>query len=51
MDFSIYWFTDSKGRILILDVKLDRNQFILINIYNVNTETGQVQILLLFLIC
>ena len=31
--------TDKAGRILILDVMLDRVQYILINLYNANTET------------
>ena len=32
---------DKAGRILILDVMLDRDQYILINLYNANTETEQ----------
>ena len=32
---------DGKGRILILDVTIDDNDYILVNMYNVNTETDQ----------
>ena len=33
---------DKNGRILILDVMIDKTNFILVNIYNPNTETEQV---------
>ena len=33
---------DKNGRILILDVKVDESNFVLVNIYNPNTETEQV---------
>ena len=36
--------TDKAGRILILDVTLDADQYILINLYNANTETEQCKI-------
>ena len=36
--------TDKTGRILILDVMLDRGQYILINLYNADTETEQCKI-------
>ena len=32
---------DGKGRILILDVTIDDNDYILVNIYNANTENDQ----------
>ena len=39
--------TGKNGRILILDFKMvDETNFILVNIYNPNTETEQVTILL-----
>ena len=38
--------TDKNGRILILDVMVDETNFVLINIYNPNTETEQVTTLL-----
>ena len=38
--------TDENGRILILDVMVDETNFVLINIYNPNTETEQVTTLL-----
>ena len=37
--------TDNSGRILILDITLDVDQYISINLYNANTETEQVKIL------
>ena len=37
--------TDNDGRILILDVTINDVNFVLINLYNVNTETEQVSIL------
>ena len=37
---------DKNGRILILDVKVDETNFVLVNIYNSNTETEQVATLL-----
>ena len=33
---------NKSGRILILDVKVDETNFVLVNIYNPNTETKQV---------
>ena len=33
---------DKNGRILILDVKVDETNFVLVKIYNSNTETEQV---------
>ena len=36
--------TDKAGRVLILDVTLDTNKYILMNLYNANTETEQVKI-------
>ena len=33
---------DKNGRILILDVKVDNTNFVLVNIYNPNTKTEQV---------
>ena len=36
---------DKAARILILDTTLDTDQYILINLYNVNTETEQTIIL------
>ena len=33
---------DKNGRILVLDVKVDETNFVLVNIYNPNTETEQV---------
>ena len=37
--------TDSNGRILILEVRIDDNLFLLVNIYNSNTETDQLHTL------
>ena len=37
--------TDNNGRILILDVTINDVNFVLINLYNANTETKQVSIL------
>ena len=36
---------NSNGRILILDVELEGHQLLLINIYNANMKTEQVQTL------
>ena len=36
---------DKNGRILILDVNIDEIRYVLVNIYNANTEVGQVQVL------
>ena len=36
--------TDKVGRILILDITLDADQYVQINIYNGNTETEEVKI-------
>ena len=38
--------TDKNGGILILDVMVDETNFVLVNIYNLNTETEQVTTLL-----
>ena len=38
--------TDKNGRILILDVMVDETNFVVVNIYNPNTETEQVTTLL-----
>ena len=37
--------SDNDGRILILDVDIDGENFILINLYNPNTETEQLKAL------
>ena len=37
--------TDNDGRILILDVTINDLNFVLINLYNDNTETEQVSVL------
>ena len=37
--------TDNNGRILILDVTINDVNFVLINLYNANTETEQVSVL------
>ena len=37
--------TDESGKIFILDVMLDTDQYILINLYNANTKTEQLKIL------
>ena len=34
--------TDKKGRILILDVSINDTEYILINLYNANTENEQI---------
>ena len=36
--------TDMSARILILDVTLDEDQYILINLYNTNTETEIIKV-------
>lgn len=36
--------TDMSARILILDVTLDEDQYILINLYNANTETELIKV-------
>ena len=36
---------DNKGRILILNVTIDVKNFVLINLYNPNTENEQVEVL------
>ena len=36
---------DKAGRILILDITVDADQYILINLYNANAETEQLKIL------
>ena len=36
---------DKNGRILILDVNIDEIRYVLVNIYNANTEAEQVQVL------
>ena len=37
---------DENGRFLILDVMVDETNFVIVNIYNSNTETEQVTTLL-----
>ena len=37
--------TDNDGQILILDVTINDINFVLINLYNANTETDQVSVL------
>ena len=37
--------TDNNGRILILDVKINDAKFVLMNLYNANTETELVSVL------
>ena len=37
--------TDNKGQILILDVTINDVNFVLINLYNANTETEQISVL------
>ena len=37
--------SDKPGRILLLDVKIDDTVFVLVNIYNANTENDQLQTL------
>ena len=36
---------DDTGRILILDVSIDDTDYILVNIYNANTENEQIKVL------
>ena len=36
---------DNKGRILILNVTIDAKNFVLINLYNPNTENEQAEVL------
>ena len=36
---------DKNGRILILDTNIDEIRYVLVNIYNANTEVEQVQVL------
>ena len=36
---------DNKGRILILNATIDAKNFVLINLYNHNTENEQVEVL------
>ena len=36
---------DKNGRILILDVNIDEIRYVLVNIYNANSEVEQVQVL------
>ena len=36
---------DNKGRILILNATIDAKNFVLINLYNPNTENEQVEVL------
>ena len=36
---------DDAGRILIRDVSIDNTDYILVNIYNANTETEQIKVL------
>ena len=37
--------TDKHGRMLILDVTIDGSEYILVNIYNANTEGKQLKVL------
>ena len=37
--------TDKEGCILILDVSIKDSEYILINLYNANTENGQINVL------
>ena len=37
--------TEKAGRILIFDITLDADQYILINLYDVNIKTEQVKVL------
>ena len=37
--------TDKEGRILILDVPINDSEYILINLYNANTENEQIDVL------
>ena len=37
--------TDKEGRILILDVSINDSEYILINLYNANTEKEQIDVL------
>ena len=37
--------SDKKGRVLVLDARIDNFDFLLINIYNANTEKEQVSVL------
>ena len=37
--------SDKKGRVLVLDARIDDFDFLLINIYNANTEKEQVSVL------
>ena len=37
--------SDKKGRVLVLDARIDDSDFLLINIYNANTEKEQVSVL------
>ena len=36
--------TDKEGRILILDVSVNDSEYILINLYNANTEKKQINV-------
>ena len=36
--------TDKEGRILILDVSVNDSEYILINLYNANTEKEQINV-------
>ena len=37
--------TDKEGRILILDVSINDSEYVLINLYNANTEKEQIDVL------
>ena len=37
--------TDKHGRILIVDVTIDGSEYVLVNIYNANTESKQLKVL------
>ena len=38
-------FSDKKGRVLVLDTRIDDSDFLVINIYNANMEKEQVSVL------
>ena len=37
--------TDKEGRVLILNVSINDSEYILINLYNANTENEQIDVL------
>ena len=38
-------FSEKKGRVLVIDARIDDSDFLLINIYKANTEKEQVSVL------